>query len=133
MTPKSGWSRPNQYQTKPLLLKLKPISPKTSCQQLTMMTTAPYSRKNNGPSNMFMPPPETATAEQPQQQQPFKRCSVPGCPTRGEVDETGTCSAHGTKRKRCKIEGCPNGEFYIAFWACAAIPYAVLVLAMSHA
>mmetsp|Transcript_25567 Transcript_25567/g.39297 ORF Transcript_25567/g.39297 Transcript_25567/m.39297 type:complete len:345 (+) Transcript_25567:109-1143(+) len=57
-------------------------------------------------SGVFSPT-ATATAAKPQQQ--FKRCSVPGCPTRGEVDETGTCSAHGAKRKRCKIEGCPNG------------------------
>mmetsp|Transcript_26913 Transcript_26913/g.38498 ORF Transcript_26913/g.38498 Transcript_26913/m.38498 type:complete len:295 (+) Transcript_26913:228-1112(+) len=40
---------------------------------------------------------------------PLRQCTVHGCPTRGAVDETGTCSAHGAKRKRCKIEGCPNG------------------------
>jgi len=37
------------------------------------------------------------------------RCSVAGCPTRGNVDDTGTCSCHGTKRRRCRIDGCANG------------------------
>eukprot|EP00984_Skeletonema_dohrnii_P006649 scaffold2366_cov122-Skeletonema_dohrnii-CCMP3373.AAC.9 len=66
---------------------------------------------DNPNSGGVFSPPGTSTAAKPQQQQQFKRCSVPGCPTRGEVDETGTCSAHGAKRKRCKIEGCPNGMF----------------------
>ena len=53
----------------------------------------------------------TPSASNPDHALPqMKRCSVPGCPTQGVVDETGTCSAHGTKRKRCKMEGCPNGK-----------------------
>ena len=75
-------------------------------------------------SGVFSPT-ATATAAKPQQQ--FKRCSVPGCPTRGEVDETGTCSAHGAKRKRCKIEGCPNGMFMRA--TCCNNKYALSIIA----
>ncbi len=100
---------PHQYQRRTLYtINREPAfigDGRSSEQQSSNMKT---DLKEDSPNNGAQKPDTTSPSKK---RSLSRQCTVPGCPTRGAVDETGTCSAHGAKRKRCKIEGCPNGKW----------------------
>lgn len=112
------WSRhqnSNQYQRRTTHNHREPGTPSSGTagvaeqQGSQILPTTMKTNLNDSPNGNGAQKPDTTS---PSKKRPLSRqCTVPGCPTRGAVDETGTCSAHGAKRKRCKIEGCPNGKW----------------------